>query len=237
MLNTFKELVELEKETLETILKINEFAAFSGELFAQASNFRSLNELLPELDLHYSIRLKTKLRGDRAIVERMVHLGVLAEKGDSSQLSNASYSLVICEGVTDKSRIIRKFHFDYEHASLRSEEAKPSLHMQICGNLNRHLSKMGYVDEDINGMYPSFEKPRIPSIPMSLGLLLNWIILEFGCDVTAESIRKNTDWKNHIAKIERLILKPYFKNAYDFFSLSSNNKKSFFSEKLYEISD
>jgi hypothetical protein len=236
MFNTFKELVELEKDTLQTIIKINEFAAFSSELYAEANKFRQLNEF-SSLDLHYSIKLKTRLRGDTSVVERMVHLGVLAQKDAASQLANASYSLVICEDASDKSKIIRKFHFDFEHASLRSEEAKPSMHLQICGRLNPHLTKMGYVDGDIQGMHPSFEKPRIPTIPMSLGLLINWILLEFGCDVTANRIMNNDDWKRHILKVERLVLKPYFKSAYEFLNGTGNNTKSFFSEKLYEITD
>ena len=133
-------------------------------------------------------------------------------------MRNASYSLLICRYAEARtSPIVRKVHFDYEPIAFRNPaEPKPSAHMQMCGNFSRHHLKAGYAEVRLRGMYPGWEKPRIPLPPTSLALILNWLLLEFQSDPASQGILNSPTWRNWVAEAERKVLLPYFESRQAF---------------------
>jgi hypothetical protein len=131
---------------------------------------------------------------------------------------------------------MRKIHFDYERAAIRNHsEAKPTIHMQVCGELLPQLRQLGYRSSDLQSWFPWLEKPRVPTLPVSLALLLNWLLLEFQSDPIAQRIVKNREWRNLVARAEREILGPYFEACATFFQAPAQNDSNLFVESvLYE---
>jgi hypothetical protein len=131
---------------------------------------------------------------------------------------------------------MRKVHFDFEHKSSRNdEEPKPTNHMQVCGELLPQLRKLGYRGVDLRNWFPWLEKPRVPTIPVSLALLLNWLLVEFQSDLNAQKIVKNKEWRNLVARAEREVLAPWFQECSDFFQAPGQNESKLFTDSiLYE---
>lgn len=216
MYASLKQLVSLELETLKTILNITEFRTFNG-LYQQANATRTINPNTQILDLHADFILNVRLRGDKrnANCQRWIHLGALIEGSRATDsILRSSYSLVLFKKDNIDSPVIRKLHFDYEALSTRnSGEPKPSSHLQMCGKASPHLLKQGFNEQRLNSLYPSFEQPRIPSMPTSLALLLDWLFTEFQTDRHALAIHRSRQWKNQVIEAERIVLKPYFQQA------------------------
>lgn len=237
MTPTMDTIKEIERDTLKVISEIGEFASYE-ELYRFAKDNRNKTFPKKEIDIYFGLVMDIRLRADahKTVLKRNVYMGLFASSETTHPaLSNSSYSLVICEDDKAKSKIIRKLHFDYEYATLiqQNSEKKPSFHIQICGKLSPYLKNIGYEDADIEAFAPGFEKPRIPSMPICLAILINWVLLEFDCDKTAKAILINDRWRKHVAKAERVILKPYFENGVDFLKSTAHKDRSFFSEKLY----
>jgi hypothetical protein len=128
-------------------------------------------------------------------------------------------------------------HFDYESAAYRDVcEPKPSAHLQICGKLSPDHLRAGYTEMRLKGMYPTWEKPRIPLPPTSLALMLNWLLLEFQNDPASQGILNSPEWRNWVAQAERTMLVPYFKAATTFLASAANKKKRFLQTHLYSMS-
>ena len=231
-----KDLRALEVDSLATIVAINEFSRIP-ELYGQAhaANQRLRNER-GNVDVHLGFSLDTKLRGDRNVVSRRFDVGALiVASGAATQVDNCSYSVVICEGeLPPASKVARKLHFDLEPHRLRqSAEPKPTSHLQVCGKLSSHHIGAGYRPQDIAKMLPHWEKPRVPSQPVSLALLLNWLFLEFGGDPLVSSILNHADWTALVRRAEQLVLKPYYEAAAEFIKKAAGKDLQFQRDFLY----
>lgn len=231
---------ELEKRTLRLITRLNEFGKL-GQL-QDASNAAAslINELKGPIKVHLGFTLDIRLRAKRKSkpVPRRIDLGALVEAAsDSKSVRNASYSLLICRDAEPATGpIVRKVHFDYEPPAYRNvAEPKPSVHMQVCGKFSPHHLHAGYKEVQLRGMYPSWEKPRIPLPPTSLALLLNWLLLEFQNDPASQGILNNPEWRKWVAHAERTVLVPYFGAAANFFERTSNDDKRFLQTHLYDM--
>ena len=231
----------LEKETLKRIVQIGAFGKL-GELREAANDAEKLiNDRAGSVDVHLGFTLDIRLRGDRGGMPapRRIDLGALvAPAPDRKTVSHASYSLLICKSTEPaKSPIVRKMHFDYESILFRNmSEPKPSAHLQICGKLSPGHKAAGYTDERIQGMYPSWEKPRIPQPPTSLALMLNLLLLEFQNDPVSQGILSSPGWRTWVAHAERTMLLPYFKEAVTFLQSTADKKKRFLQTCLYCMS-
>lgn len=204
-------------DTLDTINSMVDFRKFDG-LYRKAST-RSLNRNAKNLDWHANFVLDVRLRGDRrdANCARWIHLGALLE-GDArtNTVLRSSYSLVLFRRDNVHSPVIRKLHFDFEALSTRNNgEAKPSSHIQMCGKASPHLMNQGFNIQRLSAHYPSFEQPRIPAMPISLALIIDWLFTEFKTDRNALAIHNNKQWKNQVISAEKVVLQPYFKAAAD----------------------
>lgn len=231
---------KLEKDTLRRVTEISEFGRL-GELQAAASAAEaSINEFKGPVDVNLGFTLDIRLRGDRKgkPVSRRLDIGALVEPTlDNKSVRNASYSLLICRyAAAQTSPIVRKVHFDYEPVEFRNPaEPKPSVHMQMCGKFSRHHLSVGYAEARLLGMYPAWEKPRIPLPPTSLALILNWLLLEFQSDPASQSILNSPTWRNWVAAAERKVLLPYFKAATSFLTSTADSKKRFLQTHLYSM--
>jgi hypothetical protein len=230
----------LERDTLQVIDHIGEFNEF-GELVELARNHRTiLSGDRGPIDLGFRAVLNLRFRGDTstANTRRAVFVGALVEPtADGRRIERSSYSLTICKAERQRAKILRKLHFDYEPIERRAgDECKPSMHIQVCGKLMPLLERAGYRQQDLDAWSPWLEKPRIPGMPMSLALLLNWLLLEFDSDVSAARILRNHQWKNLVARAEEAVLAPYFKSCAEFFAAPGANRgKRFVESLLYEM--
>lgn len=215
MYPTLKDLVGLEIETLETIASISDFRKFDG--LYRKSTTRMLSKAMHTFDWHADFLLDVRVRGDKrtANCNRWVHIGAFTE-GDIKKniIARSSYSVVLFRRDNVHSPVIRKLHFDYEAFSNRNlGEPKPSSHIQMCGKASPHLVKQGFNAQRLSGHYPDFEQPRIPAMPTSLALIIDWIFTEFQSDRSVRAIHNNSQWKNLVVKAEKVVLKPYFEAA------------------------
>jgi len=198
----------------------------------------SINELKGEVNVHLGFTLDIRLRGDRGSkpVSRRIDVGALVQAApDNKTVRNASYSLLICRYAEPAtSPIVRKMHFDYEPAAYRNvAEPKPSVHMQVCGKFSSDHLKAGYVQRRLAGLYPAWEKPRIPLPPTSLALMLNWLLLEFQNDPASQGILNSPEWRKWVAHAERTMLAPYFRAATNFLEGTADRRKRFLQTHLY----
>lgn len=235
---SLRELLNLEQTTLQTIGNMGHFSEFQ-DIYVKAGRHRSIiNANSSSLDFHTSFAMNIRLRADKrnSQANRSLAVGAFIE-GDRVQdkILRTSYSFVLSRYDRTDGPIIRKFHFDYEAAETRNvSEPKPSIHTQICGKLSGHQKALGYKEERLSGLYPGFEKPRLPSLPMSLALLLDWIFLEFQSDPNARKIHSDPTWKNLVSQAEHVVLKPYFLAGAEYFNSTANVGKPFIKSKLYE---
>lgn len=217
MYPTLSELVTIELQTLQTISEMVEFRAFEG-LYNQAQDRRKYRSDSASLDIHADFSMEVRIRGSKRGEDcrRWIHVGGLVE-GDRARnlVSRASYSLVLFKRNTVHSPVVRKLHFDYEAPSDRhlGDLNKPSSHIQICGNASPHLLKHGFNKQRLDALYPQIEHPRIPAMPMSFALLIDWIFTEFHSDPKTQAIFRNGRWKKQVIDAERVLLKPYFLGA------------------------
>ena len=231
------ELMALEMDTLDTINSMVDFRKFDG-LYRKAST-RSLNRNAKNLDWHANFVLDVRLRGDRrdANCARWIHLGALLE-GDArtNTVLRSSYSLVLFRRDNVHSPVIRKLHFDFEALSTRNNgEAKPSSHIQMCVKASPHLMDQGFNIQRLSAHYPGFEQPRIPAMPISLALIIDWLFTEFKTDRNALAIHSNNQWKNQVISAEKVVLQPYFKAAADHLNSAGHASSPLVRKFIYGI--
>lgn len=239
MLASLNQIREIEKETLQVISTIGEFAHF-GRLYAQSQNYRNLvHPSRGGVDIEIPIKLNLGMRADAGVnIPRIVWLGgLVVASADNSNVERSSYFIAICDGADEDKPgyVIRKLHFDIEPIQFRQgQEIKPTAHLQVCGTISPSMERVGFLHEHVKHHYPEFEKPRIPVMPTCMALLINWVLLEFQSDSSAAAILRNTQWRKLVRKAERTILKPYFSQCSQFLDEVRNNEKSFMEEFLYE---
>jgi hypothetical protein len=240
MLANLSDLCALERETLNCIVQQGAFAKLGDLQDAAKKALFDVPRQGGPINFNLGFKLDIRLRADikKNKIERRIDIGARVDQAaNKKNVSNASYSLMLCEGTQPgRDMPIRKFHFDYEPSEFRNnDEPKPSVHLQICGELSQAHRDAGYTDKHLDAWHPRFEKPRIPLPPVSLALLLNWIFVEFQSDSALRPILMTDRWRNLVADAERKILLPYYKNAVDFLSATANNKRRLLQSRLYEM--
>jgi hypothetical protein len=142
--------------------------------------------------------------------KKRVYFGVNVDKATKM----VSYDLAIFELNEENMICLRKFHFDYTPKDAKRRTPHPVFHIQYGGKLSPYLcTKFGYNDSHIKHMNPKLSIPRIPHIPMTLALLLNFIFIEFQSEETAKIVGKS-DWQSFIKNNEKVFLYPYFEQCH-----------------------
>lgn len=233
---TYSELQALESDALNVIRQEGVFRKVPS-LNLAASQAQIVLHPKQTVDIHLAFTLPIRLREDTgsSVVERAVQVGCYACGSPENQISQLTYSVLIGRDAHPSKTVARKLHFDFEPAGLRNEEEiKPTFHMQLCGKLSPHHQSLGYEDQHVGHLLPAWSKPRIPTQPMSLALVLNWLFMEFGSEVQLQQIRQNTRWRKVVRHAERSVLLPYYKSCADFLGSHAHDEESFFQNKLYE---
>lgn len=234
---TFTQLNRLEALAIQAIRTEGVFGRLSS-LASAAQQAQIIKSAKVPIDVNLNFTLPTRLREDSGqhAIERAFHVGCLVVPSKSNdEISHLSYSVLICQDAHPSKRVARKFHFDFEPASIRNiAESKPTFHLQLCGELSEHHQTVGYTEEDICHLLPSWSQPRVPVQPMSLALVLNWLFIEFGCEAAVREARLNPRWRSLVREAERSVLKPYFDACSAFLGATSNEEESFISSHIYE---
>lgn len=234
---TFSELIRLERNAIQTIRTEGVFGRLNSLVLA-AQRAQVVGSTRVPINVSLSFTLPTRLREDvgQHAVERAFHVGCLAVPSDGNDaISYLSYSVLICQDAHPSTHVARKFHFDFEPASMRNvAESKPTFHLQLCGKLSEHHEGAGYTEQDIHHLVPSWSQPRVPAQPMSLALVLNWLFIEFGCEASVRDARLSPRWRSLVREAERSVLRPYFEACSAFLSANANADESFYSAHIYE---
>lgn len=239
MYPSLSELITVELQTLQTISEMVEFRAFEG-LYNQAQRRRTYRDDSERLDLHADFSMEVRIRGSKRGEDcmRWIHIGGLIV-GDrkNNQVARASYSLVLFRRNSVHSPVIRKLHFDYEAPFTRNlgDPNKPSSHIQMCGNASPHLLKNGFNKQRLDALYPHIEHPRIPAMPMSFALLIDWLFTEFHSDPKSQAIYRNNRWKKQVIDAEKVVLQPYFLKAASHLGGAAHVTSPFVRTKLYGL--
>jgi len=234
---TFSQLKRLEMSVIDAINTLGEFGQLTS-LRSAANQVKIDRHSMMPIDVNLSFTLPTRIRevSRCEVIDRGFHVGCIAVpvKG-KDEISHLSYSVLICQEPFPSTRVARKFHFDFESVSLRNQSnPKPTYHLQLCGELSQDHERVGFKEEDIEHLIPSWSQPRVPSMPMSLVLVLNWLFIEFGGQPSVKAIRTNPRWRSLVREAERSILGPYFKECCSFLNSTAKNGQSFFGDHLYE---
>ena len=230
-----EELKQLEKDTLKLLSEGQCFRRHFVEIVRDASRVQKL--VRPEVgsvvfNSTFQLQIENKQRAPR---ERRIDIGALIEVNSANAYTNVSYYFAI--GKSDKASkpVLRKLHFDFEPFVLRNiSEPKPSMHLQVCGALTPAMVAAGYKPYHLDNQYPWLSKPRIPCLPMSLALMLDWLFLEFRHDRSALLVLEDNQWRNHILNIEHKLLTPFFESCATF-TRRKKRDELFYSRFLYDL--
>lgn len=231
----FSELKKLESDVVTTISTLGAFGKLT-ELQQAAIASRGQHGPRAGVDIHLKFTLPTRIRETRGrTVIRSFHVGCFA-KAEGDEICQLTYSVMIGENESPSMDVARKFHFDFEPVRYRNQgEPKPTFHFQLCGELSQHHKAAGYTDHHIAHLLPSWSQPRVPSLPMSLALVLNWLFIEFGHDPRVSAVRHDPRWRALVRRSEVEVIKPYLDNCAQFFT-AANADNSFFSKQVYQES-
>lgn len=234
---SFSQLQKLEISVLRAIRTEGVFRRLDSLATAASQAQEFIGPRAP-INLGLNFTLPTRLRedGHGPAIRRPFHVGCLAHcSAKGNEIESLSYSVLIGQEEYPSRRVARKFHFDFEPAILRNPaEAKPTFHLQLCGELSEHHEINGYALEHIAHLLPSWSQPRVPVQPMSLALVLNWLFIEFGGEPPVIEARTSPRWRSLVREAERSILTPYFKECSEFLSGAGNADESFYSRVLYQ---
>jgi hypothetical protein len=147
----------------------------------------------------------------------IAHIGSLIELNDTDSIDRTTYYAAICQE-EKPNLLLRKYHFDYAPSAVPHRQ--PVFHLQYAGTLTPMLRKEDIDDEHL---FPWLSEPRLCYFPLSLALLINFILKEFPDDNNFKLI-EHPDWRRLIKKNENLILGPFFKGCQTFFSNNNTNK-------------
>jgi hypothetical protein len=220
----------IERMTLSVLQKMGCLKKdFADLVTAAQKNYQNLDPKRGGFDFSSSFEVVSDQ------TRRRVDIGAIIEVDSRNQYERVSYFCAIGSPSATKDNILRKLHFDFEAPEKRNVgECKPSVHMQICGKLTPSMALAGYTSKHLENHFPWFEKPRVPSIPFSLALLLDWLFLEFLNTPEVNQVANDGQWRNLVLEVENKLLVPYFDGCNKFFQ-NSKRGELFFANYLYGL--
>lgn len=159
--------------------------------------------------------------------EHTVHVGANL----SDREHTATYKIV----VTINQEPVRMVHFDYEAFANRSvREAKPSMHIQLGGIPPPQILKT-ISENKFDRFFPNVEKVRIFAFPVSLGIVLHWLFMEYRAkDEALRRVSNSAGWLKRVKESERLIFLPFLECCEVGMRHGRHNSKALL-ELLYEL--
>lgn len=214
---SFGELRDSDIDAMAFIAAGKKAFAMLPELLAACAKYRDQSR--SRRDTYFSYHLNFRMAVyERAYkfrpFEKRFHIsGCMERDAETPNLRSAKYDIVVATGAEFSDGIERKLHFDYDAKIQGSDEPKPTSHLQFCGRLNDAHRDLGITNEEIERFRWTVDKPRIPCLPMSLAMVLQWIFLEYHFDPTGNQLPLDGGWRGSVRKAEHAILVPYFEAA------------------------
>ena len=143
--------------------------------------------------------------------KRRIYFGGKISLKNKQEFENITYYLAICEE-TKTSKILRKFHFDYDEGNHpKSRSDKPIFHLQYGGKISTRMKNDGFDENHCNHMDTNIEFPRIIFIPMCLIFLIYIIFKEFDQETAELLFSQDSSWHKQLKASEKLLLQPFYK--------------------------
>lgn len=149
----------------------------------------------------------------------IANISVYIEK-EKETFKKISYNLDIIDNTQIPSKILRKFHFDYEPPGTSHRSPHPVIHLQYGGKLSKKLEDLGLISDHLDD---GMDKPRLCYFPMSLALLINLVLIDFPGENT-KKLCGTPEWQELIRKNENIVLEPFFANCHRFLRDRPDNR-------------
>ena len=210
-----KQLLECERETLQFLkdhLKDQEqFAELANEAKVYYFKTKYRANTTP---FYFESRFGIKIEGR----DGYAHISSEIEKNEG-KFQKISHNLAIYEQSNNTTKILRKFHFDYDPPGTIHRQPHPIFHLQYAGKLSKRLRTMNPDASDLN---MDLNGPRLCYFPTSLALLIHFILIEFPSEEN-KKLSELSIWREMVRRNEKEILAPFFRNCHLFFSNRCNN--------------
>jgi hypothetical protein len=235
------EMVENEIRTVKFLSEdsfIKKYERFHGESKRSYEQYRSRGRgflFASHFELFHSGMPGTKklqrFRVNQTSNVRLI-ISALIEQNDDGSYGNISYALAVCRLRSKRSMILRKFHFDIvANTSGARRQPHPISHLQYCGEPLPIMDKLGYRVEQLSQLHTKMREPRLFFSPMSLALLLELTVREFGDQKFREFLLKR-DWRNLVRENEALLLKPFYEKCAKVVS-KADDKRNLLADEVY----
>lgn len=134
-----------------------------------------------------------------------VYVGCSVRDAGDGQHPLAVHHLAVCEG----SKLLRKFHFDFDPGLEPRKPPAPLMHLQFGGERTPVMEDAGVDDGHLCSW---LSEPRIPCTPVSLALIIHLVLTEFRSEVGVKFIRR-PEWKKIVRNNERILLVRFAENC------------------------
>lgn len=217
-----KKFLECERDTIQFLKDKPAVAKYFTHLKREAERRYASYEKINFKKLEFESEIEIDLSSKRnKYIPGIANVSAYIEM-EAGGFKKISYNLAIIN--LDKnqkpSKILRKFHFDYDPPGADHRFPHPIIHLQYAGKLSPKLDAMNlkfdHLDTDL-------EKPRLYYIPLSLALLINFVLKEFAGKESTNLI-KLPEWRNLIRKNENIVLEPFFANCHRFLRDRPDNR-------------
>lgn len=155
-----------------------------------------------------------------------VFFGAYVATASKTEFENVSYYVSMFD--TDESRLLRKFHFDFDAGKSRRPEKKPYYHLQYGGKITPLMKSHGIGADSDTEISSWLEQPRLIFFPMSLIALVAIILKELQPSVAA-NVFGDAAWLGHLRHSEKAMLKAFHQQC----AHVLNGKESLFLEHFY----
>lgn len=213
---TPKSLANLDIETLKFLKTEVAKREGWGQLFSDAGKAIALFNERKQFDGNWTAEFESRCEikstandhGTSLLKYRLFYGGKIKASSPTT-FESVSYFIAVCKTKGDRLQLLRKFHFDYEPNNA-GQWSKPCFHLQYGGKLTEAMLSCNELANK-TGIFSEYSIPRISIYPMSLCLLINIVLREFGCNET-NSIREEKGWKELVLENERNLIRPFFGN-------------------------
>jgi len=225
---TPKQILDNEKRTLRFLKSqpdINSyFRRFHDDVCSELARLDNIkHRQYPENLFQFDSYMDIKIDGQM----RRVFIGGIVRLGAKNVVEHASYSIAICNE-TSKSKVLRRFHFDFDLKTDSSGQSeKPLFHLQFGGELSPRMIREGFTESEYGHIESWLSLPRIIHMPMSFIFLVFLVIKEL--DEEHSNILCKPGWNARLRDSEELMLKDFFSNC----CKAINNQKSVLMDCFY----
>lgn len=157
---------------------------------------------------HQHMPFSPKRKNPREKNVRLI-FSVLIQQDDEHNYGNISYVFAICRLDRKRNSILRKFHFDVS-VTKGTRQPQPMSHLQYCGEMIDVMSNLGYRETQLQQLHHKLREPRVFFSPISLALLVDMALREFGSEDLRSKFLNSPEWKKVIRNNEATVLGKFF---------------------------